>query len=62
MTYSLNRRDALKQALVAGAAIAGASALSPLPGLDENFSAIYAPDAPPAPLRSCRANRDAPRR
>ena len=47
MTDSLNRRDALKQALVAGAAIAGAGALTPMPAIAEDITAITSPEAEP---------------
>lgn len=46
----MDRRDLLKQALAAGAGLAAASALTPLPALAESIDAIRAPQtAPPRP-------------
>ncbi len=47
MTDSLTRRDLLKQALVTGASLAAASALTPMPAVAEDITAASAPDAAP---------------
>lgn len=50
----LNRRDLLKRGLAAGAGLAAAGALTPLPALAESISAATAPDL--APERPAAAN------
>ena len=57
---SLNRRDLLKQALLTGAAITGASALSPLPAIAEDITAAEVPDAAPARTNFARTMKGVP--
>ena len=47
MTDQLHRRDLLKQALVTGAGLAAAGALTPLPAIAETITAATTPDAVP---------------
>ncbi len=47
MTDSINRRDLLKQALITSAGLAAASALTPMPAVAENITAVDAPEAEP---------------
>ena len=53
MSDSINRRDLLKQALVAGAGLAGASALTPMPAIAESLAA--GADSAAAPERGAAA-------
>ncbi len=48
MTDSLDRRSLLKQALVTGAGLAAASALTPFPAIAENITAADFPELAPA--------------
>ncbi|MBL8996945.1 MAG: Gfo/Idh/MocA family oxidoreductase [Gemmatimonadetes bacterium] len=64
MTDSLNRRDLLKQALVTGAGVAAAGALTPLPAIAESITAFAHPELEPpraAAARSMRGVSFAPR-
>ncbi|MFN0097501.1 MAG: Gfo/Idh/MocA family protein [Gemmatimonadaceae bacterium] len=60
MTTPLNRRDLLKQALVTGAGLAAASALTPLPATAENVTAAEHPDAEPAPAAGAKTMKGVP--
>lgn len=60
MTDSLDRRALLKQALAAGAGIAAAGALTPLPAIAESLSAGTASDLPPARPAAARTMRGVP--
>lgn len=60
MPDSLNRRDLLKQALVTGAGLAAASALSPLPAIAESITAADRPDEAPPRARAASTMRGVP--
>lgn len=57
MTESLDRRSLLKQALVTGAGIAAASALSPFPAIAEDITAADFPDLVPERAPNARTMR-----
>ena len=60
MTDSLNRRDLLKQALVTGAGIAAASALTPMPAIAEHITAGTTPELEPPRAVAARSMRGVP--
>jgi predicted dehydrogenase len=60
VTDSLDRRSLLKQALVTGAGIAAASALSPFPAIAEDITAADSPELAPERALSARTMRGVP--
>jgi predicted dehydrogenase len=60
VTDSINRRDLLKQALITGAGLAAAGALTPMPAIAENITAAAAPDAEPPRERFAKSMRGVP--
>lgn len=60
MSDSINRRDLLKQALVAGAGLAGASALTPMPAIAESLAAGADSAVPPERGAAARTMKGVP--
>lgn len=56
----MDRRDLLKQALAAGAGLAAASALTPLPAIAESIDAVRAPQSAPPRARGVATMKGVP--